>query len=206
MAAATERWRLFVAIDLSDEARDALATAQRVCRRHGPGLPVRWVDPQGAHLTVKFLGEVARERVAAIEGALRRIASMHQPFHLRTGPPGAFPNERRPRVLWLGLTGPLDRLGGLRDGVELALHELGFPREDRPFHPHLTLGRVREAVEARSGRPAGLAAAFAELHGGASAPFPVDALRLMRSELGPGRPRYTTLAVARLGAPIGPED
>lgn len=203
---ATERWRLFVAIDLGAEARDALAAAQRVCRRRGPGLPVRWVDPQGAHLTVKFLGEVARVRAATLEGALRRVASAHQPFLLRTGPPGAFPHQRRPRVLWLGLAGPLDRLRGLRDGVESALHDLGFPREDRPFHPHLTLGRVREAVEGRPGAPAGLDAAFAELHGGASAPFPVDALRLMRSELGPGGARYTTLAVAQLGARIGPED
>lgn len=204
---AAERWRLFVAIDLGAAARDTLAAAQAACRRHARELPVRWVEPRGAHLTVQFLGDVERERAGALVAALTAVAAAHRPFLLRTGPPGAFPNARRPRVLWLGLTGPLDRLNALQQGVELALRDLDFPPEPRPFRPHLTLGRVREGGQRRPdatpAAPAGLAAAFAEIGRLAPAPLPVAELRLMRSELGPGGPRYTMLGVARLGAGRG---
>ncbi len=197
--AGAETWRLFVAIDLGTEARAILARAQEICHRHGRGgpPPVNWVDPAGAHLTIKFLGAVERGRVEALAGALRSVAGAHQPFLLGTGSPGVFPNPRRPRVLWLGLTGPLDRLANLHQGVEQALKRLGFPTEDRPFRPHLTLGRTREG--ARPEAFASLDVAFEQIGGQAAAPVPVDALHLMRSELGPGGARYTTLATAPLG-------
>ena len=198
-SADAEPWRLFVAVDLGAEARGVLARAQEVCHPRGRGspLPVRWVAPAGAHLTIKFLGAVGRGRVEALEGALRSVAGAHQPFLLRTGPPGAFPNPRRPHVIWLGLTGPLDRLAALHGDVERALGDLGFPPEDRPFRPHLTLGRVREG--ARPDDFSGLDAAFEEIRRQASAPVPVDALHLMRSHLGSGGARYTTLVTAPLG-------
>lgn len=189
-----EPWRLFVAIDLSEEARGALAEAQSACRRCD--LPVRWVDPQGAHLTVKFLGAVEPERVEALAGSLATIAAAHRPFLLWTGPAGVFPSPRRPRVLWLGVNGPTDCLDDLQQDVEFALHGLGFPLEGRPFRPHLTLGRVRDGAAPDA---AGLARALEETRHLAPAPLPVRDLLLMRSELGRGGPRYTTLAVARLG-------
>lgn len=197
---AAEHWRLFVAIDLGAEARAALANAQSALRRQR--LPVRWVEPGGAHLTIKFLGGVERGRVAALIGALHGGAGAGRPFVLRTGPPGAFPNARRPRVLWLGLAGPLDRLAALHRATEEALAPLGFPPEDRPFRPHLTLGRAR--LDAAAEDWAGLAAAFAALRDATPAPLPVEALRLMRSELGREGARYTTLATAPLGAAAAP--
>ncbi|HEX5505276.1 MAG TPA: RNA 2',3'-cyclic phosphodiesterase [Thermomicrobiales bacterium] len=192
-AGAGEPWRLFVAVELSEEARGALAEAQAACRRCA--LPVRWVDPQGAHLTVKFLGAVEPERVAALTDALATIVTGHRPFLLWTGPTGAFPSPRRPRVLWLGVTGPTDCLDDLQQDVEFALHGLGFPLEGRPFRPHLTLGRVRDGAAPDA---AGLTRALEEARHLAPAPLPVRDLRLMRSELGRGGPRYTTLAVAHL--------
>jgi 2'-5' RNA ligase len=189
-----EQWRLFVAIDLGEEARWALGEAQAVCR--GANLPVRWVDPAGAHLTLKFLGETDQEQVAPLGTALRAVAEWHQPLLLRTDAPGVFPNLRRPRVLWLGLSGALDRLAALQRDVDDTLATLGFPREARPFSPHLTLGRVREG--ARPPDAASLAAAFAAVPN-VVAPLPVENIRLMRSELGRGGACYTTLLLAPLG-------
>lgn len=187
-----ERWRLFVAIDLGDAARRALTATQAALRRHA--LPVRWIDPAGAHLTLKFLGDTPAAQVAPLASALRAVAARHRPALLHLGAPGAFPSTRRPRVLWLGLTGDLARLAALHAGVEAALVACGFPREDRPFRPHLTLGRVREGAEV-----VGLDVAFAALPAGTAAPLPVAAMKLMRSELGRGGARYTTLAEVRLG-------
>jgi 2'-5' RNA ligase len=195
-----EQWRLFVAIDLGDDARRALGEAQAVCRR--ANLPVRWVDPAGAHLTLKFLGETEREQVGPIGAALHAVAARHRPLLLHTGAPGVFPNPRRPRVLWLGLTGALDRLAALQRDVDDALATLGFPRETRPFSPHLTLGRVREG--ARPPDAASLAATFAAVRD-VAAPLPVESIRLMRSELGRDGARYTTLLEALLGTPARAE-
>jgi 2'-5' RNA ligase len=196
----SEQWRLFVAIDLGDAARRALGEAQAVCQR--ANLPVRWVDLAGAHLTLKFLGETDRAQVAPIGAALRAVAGRHRPVLLHTGAPGAFPNPRRARVLWLGLTGALDQLTALQRDVDDTLAALGFPRETRPFSPHLTLGRVREG--ARPPDAASLAATFAEIQDAAT-PLPVESIRLMRSELGRGGARYTTLLEAPLGAIAGAE-
>lgn len=187
-------WRLFVAIDLGDEARRALRAAQETCRR--ANLPVRWVDVAGAHLTLKFIGEVERERVPALATALRAVAARHRPLALHTDAPGAFPDLRRARVLWLGVAGALDALAALQRDVDGALAGLGIPREAKPFRPHLTLGRAREGA---SPPPADLAAAFAGVRR-VAAPLPADELRLMRSELGPGGARYTTLLAVPLGA------
>lgn len=192
-----EQWRLFVAIDLGDEARRALSAAQAVCRR--ANLPVRWADLAGAHLTLKFLGETDVARVESIGAALRVVAGRHRPVLLRTGEPGAFPNLRRPRVLWLGLEGALEPLAALQRDVDETVARLGFPREEKPFRPHLTLGRVREGV---SLPPADLAVAFAGV-GRSAAPLPVECIRLMRSELGGGGGRYTTLLTVTLGGGEG---
>lgn len=188
-----ERWRLFVAIDLTEEARGALAEAQALCRRCR--LPVRWVEPHSAHLTLKFLGEVPVTHTTALEAALAATSARHAPFLLWTGSPGAFPSLRHPRVLWLGVTGATDCLDDLQQDVEFALHDLGFALTDHAYHPHLTLGRVRDGASLDG---AGLAGVLAELQGAIPAPLPVQELRLMRSESGAGGPRYTTLAVAPL--------
>lgn len=189
--------RLFIAIDLSPAARDALRAAQDACRRLD--LPVRWIDPDGAHLTLKFLGDTDRTRIAPLTHTLRAVAASHHPFTLHTAAPGTFPNPRRPRVLWLGLTGDLDRLTSLQRALDTALTTHGIPPETRPFSPHLTLGRVRDD------RPHDMAAAlptltttFAHLAAQPGAPLPITAIHLYRSELLPTGSRYTTLATAPL--------
>jgi 2'-5' RNA ligase len=198
MPDAPETWRLFIAIDLGLAAREALRAAQDECRRLD--LPVRWVEPAGAHLTLKFLGDTDRALVAPLGEALRAVAADHRPFALRTAAPGVFPTLRRPRVLWLGLDGDRDRLDRLHRALDAALVPLGFAPETRPFSPHLTLGRVRDdrAREMAAAAPR-LDAAFARLAARPGAPLPVEAIHLIRSELRPGGARYTTLVSAPLG-------
>lgn len=183
-----EPWRLFVAIDLGSAARQELRRAQDAAR--GAELSARWVDPAGAHLTLKFLGATDRALVGPLGAALRAVAARRAPFLLHTGELGAFPNGRRPRVIWLGLTGALDQLSALQRELDSALVALGIPAEVRPFLPHLTLGRVRDGAPPPA--PETFAAAAAAVDA-TDAPVPVASVRLVRSELGPGGARYTTL-------------
>jgi 2'-5' RNA ligase len=189
--------RLFIAIDLGPDARAALRAAQDECRRLD--LPVRWVDPAGAHLTLKFLGDTDPALVTPLAGALATVAAGHRPFTLSTAAPGTFPNPRRPRVLWLGLAGDLARLARLHRDLDATLTPLGFAPETRPFSPHLTLGRVREdrARDMAAATPQ-LATTFARLAAQPGAPLPVTGIHLIRSELRPGGSRYTPLATAPL--------
>lgn len=133
--------RLFVAADLPEDLRRRLAAIQADLR--DIALPVRWVRPEGIHLTFKFLGQVQGGRLAEIErvleGAGRGLAS----FRLQADGIGVFPERGNPRVLWVGVGGDLEAASRLRDAIERALGGIGFPPEDRDFRPHLTLGRVR---------------------------------------------------------------
>lgn len=190
-ATPTDEWRLFVAVDVGDAAREAIRAAQAECRRQA--YPLRPVAPAGAHLTLKFLGATDPTRVPVLGAALQAVAAAHAPFTLHTAAPGVFPSAARPRVLWLGLAGPVARLQALQWAVEGALADHGVPRETRPFQPHLTIGRIAAAAPPLPRTVALLAALSA-----ATAPLPVTAIHLLRSTLGPGGARYTTLLTAPL--------
>lgn len=104
---------------------------------------VRWVDPRGIHLTLKFLGDVAVDRLDGITSALTETTSGISPFRLEVGRLGVFPNTRRVRVAWVGVSEDIDKLQRLQQRVETSLAALGFAAESRRFTPHLTLARVR---------------------------------------------------------------
>lgn len=137
--------RLFLAISLPAQVKERLAEVQRELARSGAD--VRWVRPEGIHLTLKFLGEVPPEKIEAIVAACEKAVKEAAPGALRLGVRGlgTFPPNRAPRVVWAGLTGDLTALARLKRALEEALVSLGFEREDRPFVPHLTLGRVKSA-------------------------------------------------------------
>jgi len=135
--------RLFVAIDLTTELKAALAELQDRLRRLWSGADIRWVDPAGIHLTLKFLGEVGADRLEAIFGALERGTAGVGPFELKIGGVGFFPSERRARVVWVGVKEPTGRLARLQRQLEASLGALGFAPEGREFAPHITLGRLR---------------------------------------------------------------
>jgi len=134
--------RLFIALNLPKKERTRIHRAVGVLR--DAGMPVRWVDPDHYHVTLKFLGQVRKDQLPGIEEALTRAASGNRPFSTEFGVFGAFPTVRRPRVLWLGV-GANPELRCLKQDLEWALGDLGFEAETRAFHPHLTLGRGDES-------------------------------------------------------------
>jgi len=183
--------RLFVAVELGEEALRALASLQEALRREGlDGL--RWVRPEGVHLTLKFLGETPADRVPRIEAALGEAVSSVPAHVLRLDGLGTFGGRRSPRVLWVGLQGDLEELQRLQRNVEAALAKAGFPREDRAFSPHLTLARVRPEAAASLGEPIARAMQVAPAP---EASIAVREVSLMRSTLGPGGAVYDRLAV-----------
>ena len=135
--------RCFVAVDLSAPVRAAAARLQEGMRAAAGRADVRWTEPAGFHLTLKFLGEVPEVQVPAVVAALDTVAAASAPLALAAGGAGAFPSVRRPRVVWVGVTTGAAELARLARAVEEALAPLGFPPEGRGFHGHLTLGRVR---------------------------------------------------------------
>ncbi len=179
-----------MAVDLPEEVRQALARLQGGLRSHDLS-DLRWVRPQGIHLTLKFLGETPGGRVAAITEALAGATTGQQPFRLALGALGTFGGRRRPRVLWLDITGDIERVRELQAAAEGALVEVGFPPEERGFSPHLTLARVSQP-----GRP-GTADRIAQALESVAPPraeFDVREVVLMRSTLQPGGAVYERLA------------
>lgn len=196
-------WRLFIAVPLPKEVR---AQVKAIVDHLTPtDLPARWIDPENGHLTLHFIGETPPEMAELLRMALGIAISAHVPFDLRTAEPGAFPSLRRPRVLWLGLWGPAHRLEALYNDIGDFLDDFGLDIEDVPFHPHITLGRIRDTHGVKVGelpeivREAFAALAEKRLAGAdAAVPFPVTEVQLMRSHLDQGGPHYEVLATYRL--------
>jgi 2'-5' RNA ligase len=175
--------RLFVAINLPDDVRQGILRAAEPVRRLG--LPVKWVDAAGIHLTLKFLGEVVDGRVGELGAGLERAARGARPFTLPIGGFGAFPTAARARVVWVGCEA-VPALELLQHGIEKEYAALGFPLEGRPFRPHVTLGRAK--AEARGG-VRGLAEPLARLV--YDGEVVVRSVELMQSQLAPAGARYT---------------
>jgi 2'-5' RNA ligase len=189
--------RLFVALDPPEAVRRRLAAVQASLRtaagRHAED--VRWVAPSRLHLTLHFLGSVPEERVGAIGAAVLEEAALSRPIRLEIRGAGGFPTARRPRVVWAGVAGDLEALGALAAALGRRLTLLGLPADGRPFAPHLTLGRSREARGA-----AGLGGAIAAAAEGDPVAWRAEEVVLFRSHLDPGGARHEPL----LSAPLGP--
>ena len=136
--------RVFIGIDLDPEVRARIARFLEGVESFAP--EARWVRPESLHITLKFIGEQTPEQVESISERLRGIEG--SAFEIRSGGYGFFPTAKAPRVFWIGIhAGP--QLAELAGSVDVAVAELGIPREDRPFSPHLTLARAG----GRSGSP-----------------------------------------------------
>jgi 2'-5' RNA ligase len=189
--------RTFVAIELDEELRGNLRGLQERLRERISPRSVRWVRPDGIHLTLKFLGDTPLEKVEEVKAALARAAAEVGPFTFTVGDLGCFPHTHRPRVVWVGLQEPTGLLARLRDAVEAHVAPLGFPSERRPFQPHLTLGRVQRHASKSEIRELGEAVE-------AAAPGTIDEMTAVvvsyiKSDLRPSGAVYTTLFEARLG-------
>lgn len=133
--------RTFIALELPDNVRAFLT---REIARLSQALPgVRWVDPAGLHLTLAFLGELDDEALAAAKTATQQAATPGAPFTLRTGALGTFGPRSTPRVIWIGMQGEMPHLLALQEALAQQLEDAGFPREQRPYSPHLTLARLK---------------------------------------------------------------
>jgi 2'-5' RNA ligase len=133
--------RTFIAIELSDAVRDTLLGFLGEMKRLDA--PVRWIRPEGMHLTLKFLGEVSTDKAAAVRSILDDVTAHHASFSLEFSGTGTFPSHQRaPRVIWAGIS-QSQPLEALHKDLEDRLESIGFPRESRRFNPHLTLGRVK---------------------------------------------------------------
>jgi RNA 2',3'-cyclic 3'-phosphodiesterase len=160
---------------------------------------VAWVAPGNLHLTVKFLGDVAEDRIGATTDALGQAAAGLHAFDADLVGLGAFPSVTRPRVVWAGVTEGAGVTIELADRVDEALTALGFAREGRAFSPHVTLGRVRQPR-----RDPSLTEALRGAAGSRFGRIRVTGASLMRSELSPHGARYSELASVSLGAADGP--
>jgi 2'-5' RNA ligase len=143
-----ESARVFLAVSLPIRIIEEVGQLQSKLREAAAGakMKVRWVPPPNMHVTLKFLGEIPEEAVQAIRDELGSRLAERAPVHLEVREVGAFPNASRPRVLWVGVESANKALEHLAGEIDGCLEELGFPREKRPFHPHLTLGRVKHGA------------------------------------------------------------
>lgn len=183
-----QRWRVFCAIELPHEVRRRAAEHAALLRERTNEVRASWPRAENLHLTLKFLGEIEQGRVEELSHAAERAVQNTRPFNLNIEGAGAFPPRGVPRVIWLGIKDSSGGLARLQSNLEDECANIGFPREERPFHPHLTLARIRASQGARD---------LARLHretGFEAMEFTVTELVVMRSELGPGGSRYTEIS------------
>ena len=189
--------RIFIAAPLPDEVSAEVAALVEKVRRAGipdGGRDVRWVRLDGLHLTLRFLGPTLEDRIGAVLGAVRGAGAIGRPFEVTIGGAGTFPNDARPRALWLGLRSGGPELAGLASAVDRALVAAGWPPESKPFRAHLTLARA-------DGVPAGarIAARLIEAAAGLRIACRVDRIGLYESLTGGGPARYEPIEVVQLG-------
>ncbi|MEP6495164.1 MAG: RNA 2',3'-cyclic phosphodiesterase [bacterium] len=183
--------RLFLAINLPNDVRSAIAAATAALRECVPELG--WVPEGKLHLTLKFLGEQPSERASDISAEIASVAGRHRELNMSLEGIGAFPNFRRARVVWMGVEQD-PRLELLHHDVEMACERLGFDVEGRPFRPHVTLARVKHRLETERLRPFVRQAKRTDY----TTDVVVQSIDLMRSELSSTGSAYTTLSSAAL--------
>jgi 2'-5' RNA ligase len=190
MSAANDDVRLFVACEVPEDAREAIATVITRLREQS-GNAVRWIRPEGIHVTLKFLGEVSQKKLPAIKIAIQEAVLRHHPFNLELANIGTFGGREGLRIMWVGVAGDVLRLEALVRDVNLALAVVGFEPERRPFRPHLTLGRVRDEVGTRQRAEIEVAVGKTDVPPVA---WRTNQVSLMRSRLTPQGAFYDVLA------------
>lgn len=185
-------WRLFFAIELNQEIQAGVRRIQQDLRQQTTG--VRWVRPDGIHFTLRFLGEVAPERIEDIWDRAASDIQTIPPFTVGVRGCGGFPTAKKPRVIWIGVQDPSGSLKAMQARIETGVVELGFPREERGYNPHLTLGRLhpdKGQVRVAQAIEANRAADLGQME--------VCEVCLFRSLLKPTGAEYIKLKVISLG-------
>lgn len=180
--------RSFVAVDLPADLRARLRDLGQELERRSPPGSVRWARPEGIHLTLKFLGDVPAAELPPISEFLAGAARRSPAFRVSVAGLGCFPNVRRPRIVWVGVEDSTGALRRLQAEIEAGLERLGHPKEDRPFSPHLTLGRLRQEA---GGAAPDVGAAVESSPVPSLGEIPVQTVCLFRSDLRPGGAVYS---------------
>ena len=189
--------RAFIAISLSPEIYQRLEETSRLLQERLPRAQVRWVPAQNIHLTIKFLGNVSLSNLERLKEVLQAEVSRHPAFEISVGELGAFPSNQRPRVLWIGIEAPPE-LSALQRGIEAEMARLGYAREERPFSPHLTLGRVARNASGEEIRQVSVALGQSKV--GFLGATRIQWVHLFRSDLSPGGAVYSQLLSVPLAA------
>ena len=197
--------RVFVAARIPRTLAAGVATVQRELDRRL--VDVKWVEPENLHLTLRFFGELNEGKIERVVGAVIEVTSLATPFTARLEGIGTFPTRGRPRVIWAGMTVGSERLSATAEALERAFVTAGLGQADRPFTPHLTLGRVKDPRARSHGgrkgeRPprqatAEMQAVVGKTHFG-PADFEVREIAVVESRLSPRGPSYLDLHVAPL--------
>ncbi len=190
-----EQIRSFIAIELTGELKQSLKHLQDRLKE-GSRTPIRWVDPDSIHLTLKFLGDIDVNTTGNIIRVIEKAAGGVPPFQLELGGLGIFPNPRRVQVVWVGMAGEVARLELLQKNIEAGLKPLGFAPESRPFRPHLTLGRVRD--RARPEEREDLGRLITNMPFTTGGKMSVRSLNLMKSQLTREGPIYSCIGTVEL--------
>lgn len=178
---------MFCAVEIPDALRARFAEHAARLRASARDVRASWERPEKIHVTLKFVGEIEERRARELSSAAERAAAACAPFTLSVGGAGTFPPRGAARVLWLGVE---DVSGGLARAHKLLEDEcaaVGFPRETRDFHPHVTVARLRTRDGAQELADLHRSTAFAPY------PFQVSEIVVMHSELGPGGSKYTAV-------------
>jgi 2'-5' RNA ligase len=189
--------RAFIALEFPNSLQDAIHRQTVKLREASGPSAARWVPPENMHLTLKFLGDVPASNVEFINQVLMSEAAKIRCFSLAVGRLGAFPSIKRARVVWIGVHGPAE-LGALQTNIERATARLGYASEERPFSPHLTVGRIRQSASIEDQQRLRRALESTEI--GQIGETEIRSVTLMRSELRPTGSVYTRVFSAQLAA------
>jgi len=182
-----EKIRSFLAIDLPSEIKNGLGKIQDRLKTQISG--IRWTNPQGIHLTFKFFGDLSKNELSMVSESVSDAVVKVSPFSLSIEGLGVFPGVKRPRVVWIGMTGEQNMLSALQQDIDMSLEKRGFQKEERGFKPHLTLGRFRSIGETR-----GLNKILEKRDEFQAGDFIAEGITLFRSDLTPKGAVYSVLA------------
>ena len=191
-----EQIRSFIAIELPGDLKLAISRLQEQLKS-GSRAPAKWVNPENTHLTLKFLGNIDIAVVDNIQSALREAARGIPAIKLGAEGLGTFLNSNRVQVVWVGLTGELDKLQKLQQRIDKELSPLGFPAEKRAFSPHLTIARLRDRATVNDRQDIGRLVEETNFESGLV--FYVNSVNLMESQLTREGPIYSMLGSVNLG-------
>ncbi len=186
----------FVAIELPEALRHSLVEIIKTLSSEIEPHTIRWVRPEGIHLTLKFLGDVDPPKMEKVHHVVQDVVPQFSVFTFSAGGLGCFPNLRRPRVIWVGIHEQSGELKALQAGLEQGFSAQGFQREKRVFHPHLTVGRMRRSARQADHRAVG--EALGQMEDFSLGEFRVKEVCLFRSDLRPTGAVYTKLLAASL--------